>query len=115
MPTFLSINNLAVFTGTSFSTAHRWMQNGTYPHRKNDKGQDGFHMEDLTIIPQVNEMLESRWEEEMRVAPVRDFTSVVLFAGAGGLALGMLKAGLRHVRRNGMDATACRTLRRNHP
>lgn len=115
MPTFLSINNLADITGTSFSTAHRWMQNGTYPHRKNDKGQDGFHMEDLTIIPQVNEMLESRWEEEMQVTPVRDFTSVELFAGAGGLALGMHKAGFRHVLLNEMDATACRTLRRNHP
>ena len=50
-------------------------------------------------------------------AGARDaFTSrATLFAGAGGLALGMHLAGFRHVLLNEMDAMACQTLRRNHP
>ena len=75
----------------------------------------GFYMEDLRGVEPVRQMLETNWDEEMQVVPLRDFTSVELFAGAGGLALGMHKAGFRHVLLNEMDATACRTLKRNHP
>lgn len=115
MRTFLSVNNLADLTGTSLATAQKWGESGIYPYRKNDKGKEGFYMEELTDIPPVKMMLESNWEEEANVAPLRDFTSVELFAGAGGLALGMHMAGFRHILLNEMDATACQTLRRNHP
>ena len=60
-------------------------------------------------------MLETRWDEEEQTSPARDFTSVELFAGAGGLALGMHMAGFRHVLLNEMDKDACSTLRANHP
>lgn len=72
-------------------------------------------MEELTEVEPVKMMLNTNWDEEFHVAPLRDFTSVELFAGAGGLALGMHLAGFRHVLLNEMDAMACQTLRRNHP
>ncbi len=72
-------------------------------------------MEDLTDIPQVNQMLNSKWEEEMHVTPLRDFTSLELFAGAGGLALGMHFAGFRHILLNEIDPMASETLRLNRP
>ncbi len=75
----------------------------------------GFYMEDLIDIPQVNDMLNSKWEEEMHVTPLRDFTSLELFAGAGGLALGMHFAGFRHILLNEIDAMASETLRINRP
>lgn len=75
----------------------------------------GFYMEDLIDIPQVNDMLNSKWEEEMNVTPLRDFTSLELFAGAGGLALGMHFAGFRHILLNEIDAMASETLRINRP
>ncbi len=65
-------------------------------------------------IEPVKMMLNSNWDEEFHTAPLRDFTSVELFAGAGGLALGMHLAGFRHVLLNEMDAMACQTLKRNH-
>ncbi len=115
MPTFLSATHLADLTGTSLATVQKWGKSGVYPCHKDGKGKDGFYMEELTDVESVRRMLDTRWDEECHVTPLRDFTSVELFAGAGGLALGMHMAGFRHVLLNEMSATACATLRRNHP
>lgn len=115
MPTFLSATNLADLTGTSLATAQKWGESGVYPYHRNEKGKEGFYMEDLRDVEPVRQMLETNWEEELHVTPLRDFTSVELFAGAGGLALGMHMAGFHHVLLNEMDGMACRTLKRNHP
>ena len=72
-------------------------------------------MHDLLDIPEAKAMVENRWSEEFEVAPVRQFNSVELFAGAGGLALGMAKAGFHHVLLNEFDTSACNTLRKNRP
>lgn len=115
MPTFISATNLADLTGTSLATAQKWGESGVYPYHWNEKGEAGFYMEELTDVEPVRQMLETNWDEEFHVAPLRDYTSVELFAGAGGLALGMHLAGFRHVLLNEVDAMACATLRRNHP
>ena len=60
-------------------------------------------------------MLNSTWEEETMLEPLRNFNSVELFAGAGGLALGMSMAGFHHVLLNEFDHSACQTLSINHP
>ncbi|MBP5457706.1 MAG: DNA (cytosine-5-)-methyltransferase [Paludibacteraceae bacterium] len=115
MPTFLSATNLADLTGTSLATTQKWGESGVYPYHRNEKGKKGFYMEELTDIETVKMMLDTNWEEEFHVAPLRDYTSVELFAGAGGLAIGMHLAGFRHVLLNEIDPMACQTLRRNHP
>lgn len=115
MSTFISASKLADITGTSTATTTRWGTSGLYPFHIDTLGRKGFFMEDLSSIQQVNNMLNSCWNEEMNVCPKRDFTSVELFAGAGGLALGMHKAGFKHVLLNEFDKNACQTLRINHP
>lgn len=115
MSTFLSVTNLADLMGTSLATVQKWGESGVYPYHPNEKGKMGFYMEELLDVKPVRQMLETNWDEEFHVAPLRDFTSVELFAGAGGLALGMHLAGFRHILLNEMDPMACQTLRRNHP
>jgi DNA (cytosine-5)-methyltransferase 1 len=115
MPTFLSATNLADLMGTSLATAQKWGENGLYPFHRNENGKEGFYMEDLMDMEPIRMMLHTNWEEEFHVAPLRDYTSVELFAGAGGLAIGMHMAGFRHVLLNEIDPMACQTLRRNHP
>ena len=115
MHTFLSATNLADLTGTSLATAQKWGENGVYPYHTNEKGIKGFYMEELSDVESVTQMLNTNWDEEFHVAPLRDFTSVELFAGAGGLALGMHLAGFRHVLLNEIEPMACQTLRKNHP
>lgn len=43
------------------------------------------------------------------------YSSIELFAGAGGLALGLELAGFRHLSLVELDTVACRTLKRNRP
>ena len=75
----------------------------------------GFYMEELTDVEPVQMMLSSNWDEEKHVTPLRDFTSLELFAGAGGLALGMHLARFRHILLNEIDPMASETLRLNRP
>jgi DNA (cytosine-5)-methyltransferase 1 len=49
------------------------------------------------------------------IQPVRDYRVVELFAGAGGMALGLERAGLQTVLLNEIDTYACATLGHNRP
>jgi DNA (cytosine-5)-methyltransferase 1 len=55
------------------------------------------------------------WDLDELIKPNRVLTSVELFAGAGGLALGLEKAGFENMLLNEIDKHACATLRRNRP
>ncbi len=49
------------------------------------------------------------------ITPENDYSVLELFAGAGGLAVGMERAGLNCVALNEIDKWACQTLRKNRP
>jgi DNA (cytosine-5)-methyltransferase 1 len=49
------------------------------------------------------------------VEPKKEYSVLELFAGAGGLAVGLEKAGLKCVALNEIDKWACQTLRKNRP
>ena len=112
---FISESNLAAITGTSLSTTKGWSAKGIYPSYTDTNGVSGFDMNDLTDIPEIESMVNSQWDNEFNVVPLRDYTSIELFAGGGGLALGMEKAGFKHVLLNEFDTSACNTLRLNRP
>ncbi|CCN50660.1 Modification methylase Eco47II [Vibrio nigripulchritudo MADA3029] len=65
--------------------------------------------------PEIQEMLQSPWDEEHVIGPTRPYSLVELFAGGGGLAIGMEQAGLESILLNEMDKHACNTLRHNRP
>ncbi len=111
---FISENNLAALIGTSNATVQKWAENGIYPSHV-ENGIKGFYMEEIQTIPEVKEMLCSHWDEEKNTHPLREYTSVELFAGGGGLALGLSLAGFKHVLLNEFDNSACNTLRINKP
>ena len=115
MNQFFTVNNIADILSVSLRTVNTWAKNGTLTLEKNEKGQDGCYAPQLIGIPQIESMINNNWDEEYNVKPVRDFTSIELFAGGGGLALGMEKAGFKHVLLNEFDKSACATLRKNRP
>lgn len=115
MANFLSINILADILGVSVATVQKWWDTGVYPRVVNSSGVKGFNMESLTELPPIRDMLYSNWEEEMKIKPARQFSSIELFAGGGGLALGIEKAGFHHVLLNEFDTYCCQTLHKNRP
>lgn len=115
MNQFFTVNNIADILSVSLRTVNTWAKNGNFKIEKNEKGQDGCYSSQLTGIPQIESMISTKWDEEYDVKPLRDYTSIELFAGCGGLALGMEKAGFKHVLLNEFDKSACATLRKNRP
>ena len=75
----------------------------------------GFSPKQLVGIPAIDAMVRTRWNEELSTKPKRAYTSIELFAGGGGLALGMAKAGFHHILLNEFNREACATLRLNRP
>lgn len=112
---YISASHLADIAGVSRATVQKWVSNGTYIAHEATGGELFFDIDEINDIPEIRSMIESNWDDEYDVKPVRDFTSVELFAGAGGLALGMEMAGFKHVMLNEFDSEACKTLRRNRP
>lgn len=112
--TKISLNNFADICGVSRATVDKWIANGKC--KLHTDGNTKFLIVgELTNFPEISSMLNSNWGEELKTVPIRDFTSIELFAGAGGLALGMHKAGFKHALLNEFDKDACDTLRRNMP
>ena len=111
---FVTESNLAALAGTSLAVTQSWSRKKVYPSHE-ENGIRGFNLEDLYDIPEALEMTNNHWNEEFNVTPLRQYTSVELFAGGGGLALGMSLAGFNHVLLNEFDTSACKTLRTNRP
>ena len=117
MTRYFTQSNFADIMGVSMATMLKWEKNGTYLPENvcNARGEKLYDVMKLLDIPEVKSMVESNWDTEMQTKPLREFTSVELFAGAGGLALGMEKAGFKHVLLNELETKACKTLLLNRP
>lgn len=111
----ISLNNFSYLLGVSRATVETWIRSGKYPVHIGKDGKIFFYLSDLTNVPEINSMLTSRWDLEKLSKPMGVYTSAELFAGGGGLALGMEKAGFRHVLLNEFEHNACDTLRLNRP
>lgn len=64
---------------------------------------------------EIKSLDNSQWDKERQIKPNRDYNLVELFAGGGGLAIGMEQAGLKAIFLNEQDKHACHTLRHNRP
>lgn len=111
----ISCSNFADIMGVSKATLSKWEHSGTYVPTLAEDGEKYYAVKDLMSVNKVAEMVNSKWDDEMTSVPLKEYTSVELFAGAGGLALGLEKAGFHHLLLNEVDHCACETLKQNRP
>lgn len=111
---YFTVTNIADILGVSIRNVETWIKNGKYQYIV-DNGKKLIPVSELVNENPFCEMVTDNWENEFEVTPRRPFHSIELFAGGGGLALGMEKAGFKHVMLNEFDKDACNTLRFNRP
>lgn len=78
-------------------------------------GLMSYDKDSLLKFDVAKEVFGSDWDTFIQIKPKRKYRSIELFAGAGGMALGMENAGIHHELLNEIDKFACATLRHNRP
>lgn len=111
----ISFNNFSDLLGVSRATVEAWTISKKIVPHFDETNKRFFYLDEIPDFPEISSMINSSWDEELQTVPSRNFTSIELFAGAGGLALGMEKAGFSHILLNEIDHSACETLRKNRP
>ncbi|EKN3347479.1 DNA (cytosine-5-)-methyltransferase [Yersinia ruckeri] len=109
-----TLSEVADILGVSKETLRRWDSNGTLvPLRNSDNNYRYYHKNQLEKFEQAQSLFTGGIVNGE--SPTREFKVLELFAGAGGMALGLEKAGLISVMMNEIDKHACNTLRKNRP
>ena len=116
IPEFYTIAQVADILSISKETLRRWDKNGKLvPVRNDENNYRLYHRSQLEQFEEVQLLFNSLWEKELNIKPERNYKLIELFAGAGGLAIGMEKAGFETVLLSEIDKYACQTLRQNRP
>lgn len=111
----LDINEVSNLLDVSISQIKGWIKSGKITPIGMENGIYHFSKTSLIFFKEANEVFNSKWHLEEKIKPSKDYTSIELFAGAGGMAIGMEKAGFKHLLLNEIDKWACETLRLNRP
>lgn len=115
-PEFYTIAQVADILGVTKETLRRWDNNGSLvPQRHPENNYRVYHRSQLEHLEQAQILFKSDWNAEFKTKPQRLYSLVELFAGAGGLAIGLEKAGFESKLLNELDKDACATLRHNRP
>ncbi|MCK9270195.1 MAG: DNA (cytosine-5-)-methyltransferase [Bacteroidales bacterium] len=116
MKEFLSLAETAELLGKSKETLRRWDNKGILSAvREPVSNYRVYRKSDVqTLFGSLFDEIKVD-ETSNFVAPIKQFSVLELFAGAGGLAVGLEKAGLKCVALNEIDKWACQTLRQNRP
>lgn len=110
-----SLSEVADILGVSKETLRRWDTSGKLVSHRNDENNYRFYrIDQLKHFEQAQFLFKSQWSDETKFCN-NTYTVLELFAGAGGMALGLEKSGLKSVLLNEIDSHACKTLRRNRP
>lgn len=116
MKEYLSLAEASDIIGKSKETLRRWDKEGILNAVREPVSNYRVYRKS-----DVQSLLGSLFDEVIEdnvsnyVEPENKYSVLELFAGAGGLAIGLEKAGLKCVALNEIDKWACKTLRNNRP
>jgi len=113
---FYNISEVSNLLSVSTDTLRRWDKKGKLtPIRHPINNYRVYHSEQLMIFEKFQLIKQSHWEKEQLIKPSHKYTSIELFAGCGGLALGLEKAGFNNILLNEINKDASKTLKKNKP
>lgn len=111
----LTISDTAQSLGVSLDTIRRWEKKGLIKAHRNATNHRLFNVQEVQrVVNQANRDHSAR-EFTVLKAEATGLTSIDLFAGGGGTALGLENAGFQHLLLSEFDKHACQTLRHNRP
>lgn len=113
---FFKVQESADILNISADTIRRWEKKGLIKSRRNASNHRLFSLEELQRVQK--KMNGDHSDNHFRVLthPQKtNYTSIELFAGAGGTALGLENAGIKHVLLNELDDDCVETLLNNRP
>lgn len=115
MKNFFALSEVADMLSVSKETLRRWDKSGKLESIRHPiNNYRVYRIDDLKQFNQLGFMFDEEMQEATE-APDKAYTVAELFAGAGGLALGLERAGLHCVLLNEINRDACATLRKNRP
>lgn len=115
MKNIYTISEVANMLGVTKETLRRWDRSQKLVSIRHPiNNYRVYHSTDLAQFEKIGFMFKNNIEQKNE-APIKKFTSIELFAGAGGLALGLEIAGLENVLLSEINKNACETLRKNRP
>ncbi len=116
MNKYLTLTEASELIGKSKETLRRWDREGKLLAVREPISNYRVYKKDDVLSLFINFIdLEPKETENNYAEPENRYSVLELFAGAGGLAVGLEKAGLNCVALNEIDKWACETLRRNRP
>ncbi len=116
MNEYLTLSEAAELIGKSKETLRRWDREGKLTAvREPISNYRVYKREQVELL--FTDFVKNEVEDNImnQVIAQNHYSVIELFAGAGGLAVGMEKAGLKCVALNEIDKWACQTLRENRP
>jgi DNA (cytosine-5)-methyltransferase 1 len=115
MKNYLTLSEASELLGKSKETLRRWDREGKLTAVREPISRYRVYKKEQ-FQKFSDALLATGIEEHTNyVAPENEYTAIELFAGAGGLGIGLEKAGIKCVALNEIDKWACRTLRANRP
>jgi DNA (cytosine-5)-methyltransferase 1 len=114
MQRVFSLNETAEILCVNKETLRRWDNDGKLKSIRNPiNNYREYKKEDLIIFEQAK--IHFNANIHTKISPSKSYKSIELFAGAGGLALGLERAGIEHTLLNEIDKYAVQTLKKNRP
>lgn len=117
MTDLMTVSDASKTLNLSVDTIRRWEKKGLIKARRDEKN---YRMFDIHELRRAHDKYVGGDTQQNRYAVLQakkktKFTSIELFAGAGGLALGMENAGIKHKLLVEIDKHAASTLKHNRP
>src|SRR3990167_1470582 len=116
MNTLCTVSEAATQVGVSADTIRRWDKKGLIKVRRSDLN---YRLFDINEIKRLHGKVAGKHSSNnYKILKTREktkYTTIELFAGAGGTAIGFENAGLNHVLLNELDKNAVETLKKNKP